>query len=1290
MLFLAATHSFSSAFIIKSNNALISLAKWQPLKAEALQDAVQDAFAYFSQLPPEEVRSDLKQRGEWYELAQFPSEVLVTPQASVKGCSSQVSIQTGLYQENGEWIIFRFQGDTDATVLRGLIQILSDITQDVPIDEVMSLPAYQIGNALGLQSTLSQSDSNDMGSVWSALQQQIKETLYGNDEDSDYEPSTMGTSIPGAGSSKPAVKKGWSPGSSSNSQSSTSGSAPPFAIWDPTSASAQASPSSSPSSSPPSSSPSDRLSRLDRLSSPSNPKFADGAEVDASANKAPWDNWVPPPPQNSQTTSSDSSSTLGTSIPGAGSSKPATKKGWGPGSSTASDNKQSNASGSAPPFAIWDPTSASVQSSPSTSPPSASPSDRLSRLDRLSSPSTPKFADGAEVDTSANKAPWDNWTPPPPQNTQSSSSDAPSTMGTSIPGAGNAKPAVKKGWGPGSGTSSYNENKQSSTSESAPPFAIWDPTSASVQSSPSSSPPSTSPSDRLSRLDRLSSASTPKFADGAEVDASANKAPWDNWTPPPQKTDSTQSTFTRSDDRSNGTSSSSERPLRVDRLSSSTANNLDGAQFDAAASTPSFAKSTRRNAASTTGKSVGSSDTEPPLGPAFGIETAPKSSWKSDPTTSDFKPLTSSERPPWENGSSRSPQTSLNPLSGKAPDQRWNESPAKKDILQPQEVISSSFKASSSGSAGNFVRNSRRVYDSIPKNDTSKSSTLGPDFVESDRYKIKNPADSSRSVPSTPWRTPSGSSAGGARLDPLYPNSPGTSSVWKASDGIDPFPFTPKNLQTPGVSSVNNPFSPAGVGPQNTFSSTPWTGSTPSTAGAERVTLQPQNFSPASGTMSSWTGSTPSRGSPVGPFQDKTPWGPQNGRASWEPSAFPTKLGDFTTEVNRKPRGQSVRGSGYRSVDQRDGPQSGFREREPFRGRPEGYTAKEFTQANTSFDAEILKDTGNERRSRAGPASESRGAASGPFADRDVGRSSQFKQAKSKIDPLADESIDDKASSTNFQKKNRPSRPRTYLDIVTGNYERATIESQSPSKGDKDFSGPPFNGSSSGPASKTTTRAAPGKETDRFNSEPRGTSTPKTPYRGAEKGTRDLNEPGYETRRVPLTEDGPRPPFRNTPQGARDLNEPRYESRRPPFGGAGQGARDPNEPGYETRRSPFNENSSRSRSEGYRSPPRRPDQKPYVDRIIPTRPYNNEGPPYSPYEDGRVNNDRWQQRGGRIPPPGPSEYYDYRREGPRRPEDERFRYRDDNEWRAPGPGRGPNNGPYDDRMRPRDMMPPRN
>ncbi|GAX10400.1 hypothetical protein FisN_3Lh623 [Fistulifera solaris] len=498
---------------------------WEPLEAEALYEAVQDAFAYFSQLAPEQVRSDLKQRGEWYELEQFPLEILVTPQASVEDCSSRVSIQTGFFQENGDWIMYGFQGETESLVLRGLIQILSDITQEVSIDAVLALPPNEIVKVLGLEPALRQKEKRDMIAIWNSLQQQIQETIFGysrNKNDLEYQPSIMGTSIPGTGNDKSEARKGWGPESSTSNnkkQPNTSGSPPPFAIWDPTSSTAQ----SSPPPSSPSSSPSDRLSRLDRLSSTSTPKFADGAQVDASANKAPWDNWTPPPTQDKQSTPPNAPSTMGTSIPGAASGKTGTKKGWGPGSSTNSDKKQPNTSGSTPPFAIWNPTSASVESSPSPSPPSSSPSDRLSRLDRLSSPSTPKVADGAQVDPSANKAPWDNWTPPSKPNGQSTSGSSTSSrssksgsrnsvsqmpksqndshrersatsdqqtgwkgptdfdpnslsVATSIPGTSQAKPEVKSGWKPSRGRFESDDNKSGSNkNENQPPWNTWTP-----------------------------------------------------------------------------------------------------------------------------------------------------------------------------------------------------------------------------------------------------------------------------------------------------------------------------------------------------------------------------------------------------------------------------------------------------------------------------------------------------------------------------------------------------------------------------------------------------------------------------------------------------------------------------------------------------------------------------------------------------------------------------------------------------------------------------------------------
>lgn len=82
---------------------------------------------------------------------------LKVPATRVHGCASQVWLHPSV--ENG---LFRFDGDSDAMIVRGLIAILRALYNDVPVTEVPAIDARAQMQRLGLNDHLSAQRSNGL------------------------------------------------------------------------------------------------------------------------------------------------------------------------------------------------------------------------------------------------------------------------------------------------------------------------------------------------------------------------------------------------------------------------------------------------------------------------------------------------------------------------------------------------------------------------------------------------------------------------------------------------------------------------------------------------------------------------------------------------------------------------------------------------------------------------------------------------------------------------------------------------------------------------------------------------------------------------------------------------------------------------------------------------------------------------------------------------------------------------------------------------------------------------
>lgn len=82
-------------------------------------------------------------------------EALKVPATKVEGCASQVWLQPMI--EGG---VFRFAGDSDAMIVKGLIAVLGALYNGLPVGDVASVDAHAELGRLGLNEHLSSQRSN--------------------------------------------------------------------------------------------------------------------------------------------------------------------------------------------------------------------------------------------------------------------------------------------------------------------------------------------------------------------------------------------------------------------------------------------------------------------------------------------------------------------------------------------------------------------------------------------------------------------------------------------------------------------------------------------------------------------------------------------------------------------------------------------------------------------------------------------------------------------------------------------------------------------------------------------------------------------------------------------------------------------------------------------------------------------------------------------------------------------------------------------------------------------------
>lgn len=93
------------------------------------------------------------------------AEAAHTEENKVRGCASQVWLLTHIKPDGAAGPELRFEGDSDAHIVRGLIAILFALYSGKPAREILSTDAIAVFDRLGLRENLTPQRSNGLRSM---------------------------------------------------------------------------------------------------------------------------------------------------------------------------------------------------------------------------------------------------------------------------------------------------------------------------------------------------------------------------------------------------------------------------------------------------------------------------------------------------------------------------------------------------------------------------------------------------------------------------------------------------------------------------------------------------------------------------------------------------------------------------------------------------------------------------------------------------------------------------------------------------------------------------------------------------------------------------------------------------------------------------------------------------------------------------------------------------------------------------------------------------------------------
>jgi len=95
----------------------------------------------------------------------------------VRGCASQVWLVTHVKPDGSAGPILRFEGDSDAHIVRGLIAILFALYSGKSAREILAVDALALFDRLGLQENLTPQRSNGLRSMVERIRAEAKAAL---------------------------------------------------------------------------------------------------------------------------------------------------------------------------------------------------------------------------------------------------------------------------------------------------------------------------------------------------------------------------------------------------------------------------------------------------------------------------------------------------------------------------------------------------------------------------------------------------------------------------------------------------------------------------------------------------------------------------------------------------------------------------------------------------------------------------------------------------------------------------------------------------------------------------------------------------------------------------------------------------------------------------------------------------------------------------------------------------------------------------------------------------------
>jgi cysteine desulfuration protein SufE len=95
----------------------------------------------------------------------------------VRGCASQVWLLTHIDPDGAGGPVLRFDGDSDAHIVRGLIAILLALYSGKPAHDILKTDALKVFDRIGLRENLTPQRSNGLRSMVERIQAEAKAAL---------------------------------------------------------------------------------------------------------------------------------------------------------------------------------------------------------------------------------------------------------------------------------------------------------------------------------------------------------------------------------------------------------------------------------------------------------------------------------------------------------------------------------------------------------------------------------------------------------------------------------------------------------------------------------------------------------------------------------------------------------------------------------------------------------------------------------------------------------------------------------------------------------------------------------------------------------------------------------------------------------------------------------------------------------------------------------------------------------------------------------------------------------